>query len=107
MKSFKEIRSNRTVKFIESFPTGIRFYWRNNKTKFLVMATSDPVHGDHVSISHRDISIKPTFEQMAQLREVCFKENEITHFYMKHDGKTFVRSNCYHIFRKLDEVISA
>ena len=107
MRSFREIRNDKNVKLIRRFSSGIHFYWKNNNTKFFVAATTDPVHGDHVSVSHKNVSIKLTFDQMVQLRDVCFKENEITHFYMKHDGKKLIKENCYHIFRELDELITA
>lgn len=99
MRNYKDIRRNKNVKYIERFYGGIRFYWRIDGLKFLVIVTSDKGH-DHVSISHKDKSITPTFLQMDKLRDLCFLPNEIVQCYMKDDGRDYIRSNCYHIFRK-------
>ncbi|MFC4771588.1 DUF7694 domain-containing protein [Enterococcus hermanniensis] len=102
MREFKDIINTDNITFLSPWPGGARFYWKYNDLDFLVLATDNDE--DHVSISHSDRSIKPTLEQMIELKNIFFKPYECAHIYMKQDGKKLLVSNCYHIYRKHNEI---
>lgn len=103
MKSVKEIAANQNISFLSPYPGGARFSWSYDSLDFLVIAT-DVLGEDHVSISHMDLSIKPTLDQMIELVNIFFYSYEDVHLYMKEDGDELLVSNCYHIYRKQNEL---
>ncbi|EOH79657.1 hypothetical protein [Enterococcus malodoratus] len=103
MKTVKEIVSSKGITLLSPYPGGGRFKWTYNNLDFLVIAT-DIYNEEHVSVSHSDRSIKPTKQQMSDLVNIFFRPFEDVHLYMKDDGDDLLVSNCYHIYRKHNEI---
>lgn len=88
------------------------FYVPAGKRMFMVIASvdHDPVHGpmEHVSVSHRNEKIIPTWEEMCEIKDLFFlPEEECVQLHPKHSEYVNMRKNCLHIWRPVNGIIFA
>ena len=80
------------------------------KRTFFVIASVDdhPSCGrlEHISVSHKNEKITPTWDEMAEIKDMFFKpEEECVQIHPKRSEYVNFRKNCLHIWRPVNGII--
>ena len=70
---------------------------------YLVIASIDNGLREHISISHKNLKIWPTWQELVFIKDIFFKdEEECYQVFPKKSEYVNIRSNCFHIWRDIN-----
>lgn len=91
----------------QRLPRGVTAYHVQTKRRaFLVLASVDKKNGDlveHISVSHRNEKVWPTWEEMCEVKDMFFlPEEECVQIFPKKSEYVNFRTNCFHLWRPVN-----
>ena len=86
---------------------GGAFKVQTKRRSFLALASvDDDGHGgklEHISISHRNEKVYPTWDELCEIKDMFFlPEETCVQFFPKKSEYVNLRKNCFHIWRPVD-----